>query len=153
MRVILVLLSLIFLSFSLKEDNEPKQDSKYFEQMVREFKLVFFQSCISSSANNMCFAIFQSHDSSAMSDYPLGRNNYKIADALADEISQQITTDSISRSKRIPLDINEESLQALRSNGQLGKHAISGCLEYFMSSELDSIARINIEKMLHLKSK
>ncbi len=116
-----------------------------FDWKVKEFKIVFFQSCVSKSLRNK--SLFAG-DISYGHDFPLGLNNYRLLDSLSSRIHEIIIEDSISWQNKICPNCSLSDIERMKREGMLGKKTLKYCLEYYNSYELDSIAKKNCEIFL-----
>lgn len=107
---------------------------------LEEFKIVFFQNCLSRSLKNE--ALF-ANDLSFGHDLSLGIKSYKVLDSLSNRINEEIILDSISWKNEMCNNCDIAEIERMNKEGLLGKRILKYCLEYYKSFELDSIARVN----------
>lgn len=144
MRNVCLSIILIFISCSISSNRKIPEINNDFEGKVREFKIAFFKDCISVSARDKSVREFIWEDISTTSDLGLGINNYDIIDSLVAAQVQKIQLDSILRTEQICRNCDEETIKRMKANGMIGKQIFGFCLDYFVSNELDSIARVSL---------
>jgi len=126
-----------------KEDYD-EETTKYLEGLVKEFKIVFFEKCLSKSFNDKQVDFHLGNDASYSHDYGLGRENYKTLRSLSGMVVEEIRRDSIEWTNQFCKGCTEEDVEHFRIQGIVGKKTLKFCLDYYTSEELDSIARVNI---------
>lgn len=113
-----------------REDQTNSQPTTFDRQHpdYREFKKVFFLTCIAEGYNNSKeIRSIMDKDMSTMGDFPLGLSGYRLIDSLALVAKQQIYLDSIKIHDRFDYSAGK-------------KRAFSICLKLYESEWLDSIA-------------
>ena len=98
--------------------------------------------CLTSEG--VCSIESLKNDRSTSSDFELGLANYKLIDSLVDVVTNKIHLDSIEWTNYICKECDEELLKRLNNDGVVGKRIFRFCLDYYTSTELDSIAKANI---------
>jgi len=145
--LILLLVSCTSLKQTKVSTNKEAPDEekiKYLEARVKEFKIVFFDECLSRSLNDKRVDYHLGNDRSYSHDYGLGRENYKTLRSLSGMVVEEIRRDSIEWTNQFCKGCTEEDVEHFRIQGIVGKKTLKFCLDYYTSEELDSIARVNI---------
>ncbi len=135
---------LLFFSCSVSKKVNNERQTDYVEGLRKEFKIVFFRDCLASKGKYPCEVL--RNDRSTSSDFSLGLYNYKLIDTLVEMVKQEIYADSVAWTNQLCKDCDEETLERMWNNGMIGKKTLKFCLDYYTSSELDSIAKARILK-------
>ena len=125
---------ILFSHSSCKMKNIPKKDPRYNYYLAREFKTHVFIECLNHGFNkSQAIKDVLAEDRSYSQDYALG-GHYRFIDTLAMNLAIKIKQDSII--------INKGYYDNLEEYGEMiGKRVFHICLNYYNSSELDSITR------------
>ncbi len=129
-------LIILFLSCGRKtvpqNTKEREERSEWLTFLAKEFKLVTFKDCLKYGTGGEISAC--SGDISQQMDYPLGQDGYALADSLAQIIGKLVKEDSVYQ--------YENFLSKDPDNPDLrGRRVFKFCLEYYSSTELDSIVK------------
>ena len=145
MKVLLKLsvLGLIFSSCFLTKNNNISTEilSKERKDKIEDFKIVFFKNCLKRGLGSTNIEKSLSKDISYSHDFLLGYSGYKLIDTLVSNVNKSIITDSVNWTNKICYNCTNEELKRARINGLIGKRTLKFCLDYYTSTELDSIAR------------
>ena len=139
-----LVLLLLIASCSISKKSNIEEINEYLEEQIQEFKIVFFQDCVSTSYKKDEWGDI---DLSYSHDFGLGLPNYKLIDSLVEIIDQKIFVDSLEWTNHMCKGgCDEGTLKRMRDNGMIGKRTLKFCLDYYTSNELDSIARANVKE-------
>lgn len=129
-------------SVSTNKEAPDEEKIKYLEARVKEFKIVFFDECLSRSLNDKRVDYHLGNDRSYSHDYGLGLENYRKIDTLSNMVVKEILRDSTEWTHQIcSPSCSGDVLQRMKDSGMVGKKTLEFCLDYYTSEELDSIAR------------
>jgi|GEM_PF-1260777 len=130
---------------SSNQEASNQEKNKYLEATMKEFKIVFFDECLSRSLNDKRVDYHLGNDRSYSHDYGLGRENYRKIDTLAEMVVKEILRDSTEWTHQIcSPSCSGDVLQRMKDEVMVGKKTLKFCLDYYTSEELDSIARLSI---------
>ena len=153
MKNIFIFLMLLLSSCSgLKKTNvssdkeTPDQEFKGYRPTIEEFNIVFFSWCLSESFNDKQVDYHLGNDGSTTSDFGLGLERYRKIKSLSEMVVEEIRRDSIEWTNQFCKGCSEEEVEHLNKQGMVGKRTLKFCLDYYMSEELDSIAKVTIAR-------
>jgi len=153
MRNVFIFLILLLVSCtSLKQTNPsidkeaPDDEFIGYRPTIKEFKIVFFKDCLNYSFKDNRVNYHLGNDGSYTHDFGLGLENYKTIKSLSEMVVKEIRRDSIEWTNQFCKGCSEEEVEHLNKQGMVGKRTLKFCLDYYMSEELDSIAKVTIAR-------
>jgi len=133
------------LRFSLKLESEnmivlniniqtKKRDINTVYENVDFFKYLVFRKCLENGYNDSEDVNAILNEELLLVDFPYGIETFKLIDSLSHKVKSKIESDSIFlKEKWLTKNSDFENLR--------GKRVIAHCLDYYISPELDSIAK------------
>ena len=117
-----------------------KQNINSVYENVNFFKYLIFRKCIENGYNDSGEVNAILKEEILLVDFPYGIETIKLVDSLAYQVRVKIESDSIFlKEKWLTKNSDFQDLS--------GKRVIAHCLEYFLSPELDSLAKkYNLDK-------
>ncbi len=132
--------------YNVPKNSKPDFSSKLNHGHINEiyqdislFKYLVFRDCLKSGYNNSSSINEILKEEIMIFDFPFDIPTYTYIDSLSDNIRNTIIEDSLYL-KQTWLVTNPDF------KDMSGKRVIAHCLDYFISSELDSIAKSRISK-------